>query len=341
MKYRIPDLRKEAVEAALDALVSAQRVVLTTHLNADGDGCGCEAALAIWLRSRGKEVTILNPTGFPGSLAFLLPDRSWSLDPGSARGQAAAREADLVVVLDTGEEARVGRVMELIRDRPRLVVDHHPPGEDNIEGISLRDPRAAATGELLYDLLTMAGDPWPDGVALGLYVAILTDTGSFRFSNSSPAAHRVAADLLERGVDPEAVYRRIYGTLPLRRLRLLHASLEHLEADLEAGLAWMTIPAGAYEALGAGAEDVEGLVDYPRDVEGVEAGLLFRQVAKGGTKVSFRSNGALDVNALARRFGGGGHVKASGALLEAPLPEARGRVLDETRKAIRAMREEE
>jgi phosphoesterase RecJ-like protein len=228
--------------------------------------------------------------------------------------------------------------MDLIRDLPTLVVDHHPLGDEAIGGISFRDPGASATGELLYDLLRAAGDPWPEGAAQGLYVAILTDTGSFRFSNSSPGAHRVVADLLERGVCPEATYEQVYGRVPFRKIRLLQASLEELEVDVEGKVAWMTVPSAAYEALGAKADDVEGLVDYPREVEGVEVGLLFRETAKGGTKISFRSNGDVDVNVLARRFGGGGHVKAAGAMVEGPLVEVRARVLEETREAIRGNR---
>lgn len=340
MRYRIPQHREEAVSASLAALQEAGRVVLTTHLNADGDGTGCQVALASWLRSRGKEAWIINPTPFPTSYAFLLPDQEWTLDSGSRRAREVVAEAELAVVLDTGEIPRIGRVMELIEDIPRLVIDHHPPGEDAIEGISFRDPGASATGELLYDILLTAGEPWPEEVARGLYVAILTDTGSFRFSNSTPAAHQVVADLLERGVDPETTYREVYGTVPLRKIRLLQASLETMEVDVDGGVSWMTIPTSAYRELGARAEDVEGLVDYPRDVEGTEVGLLFRETANGGTKISFRSNGDVDVNALARRFGGGGHVKAAGAMVEAPLSEVRPRVLDETRMAIRAARGE-
>jgi len=186
MSHHIPEHRKEAVAQALEALNGAQRVLLTTHLNADGDGTGCQAALASWLRSKGKEAWIINPTPFPPSYAFLLPDRGWSLDAGSSRAKELARTADLAVVLDTGEIPRIGRVMELIKDIPTVVVDHHPLGDHAIPGISFRDPGAAAAGELVHDLLSAAGDPWPDGAAQGLYVAIPTDTGCFRFSTSSP-----------------------------------------------------------------------------------------------------------------------------------------------------------
>jgi phosphoesterase RecJ-like protein len=203
-----------------------------------------------------------------------------------------------------------------------------------LPGVSLRDPGAAAAGELVYDILQEADGPWPDEVVRGLYVALLADTGSFRFSNSSPGAHRIVADLIEKGAEPESLHRLVYGNVSIRKLRLLHASLAHLHVDSGGDLAWMTVPTDAYHELGARADDIEGLVDYPRDIEGVEVAVLFRETAKGATKVSFRSNGEVDVNALARQFDGGGHVKASGALVEGPLEEVRESVLEATRTTL-------
>jgi phosphoesterase RecJ-like protein len=336
MSYATPSHRLGPIREVLAALSPAERVILTTHINADGDGAGSEAALALWLRALGREAWMINPTPFPDGFGFLLPDPEWCLDPGSLRAKEVAGTADLAVVLDTGEIPRVGRVWELIRGVPTVVVDHHPPGPDPIPGFSFRDPDAAATGELLFDLLRAAGEGWPSGVALGLYVAILTDTGSFRFSNASPRAHRVVAELLDLGVDPEGTHRTVYGDFPLRRFRLLKASLEELEVDPRGDLAWLTVPTEAYNSLSATSDDLDGLVDYPREIRGVEVGILFRETARGGTKVSFRSNGEVDVNALARRFGGGGHTKAAGALVERPLAEVREEVLEAARSAIRA-----
>lgn len=336
MSHPVPPHRQGPIRDVLKALDQARCVLLTTHVNADGDGAGCQVALASWLRARGTQAWILNPTPFPRSYGFLLPDSSWAVDPDSNRAKELAGDFDLAVILDTGEVPRIGRIMELIQELPRVVVDHHPPGPRPISGVSYRDPGASATGELLFHLLEEAGEGMSREAALGLYVAILTDTGSFRFSNASPEAHRVVAALLEMGVDPEDTYRRVYGNLPLKRLRLLQAALAELELDDSGALAWMTIPTRAYEELSATADDLEGLVDYPREIQGVEVGILFRESARGRTKVSFRSNGDVDVNALARGFGGGGHVKAAGALVDGPLPEVRERVLAETRRAVQA-----
>jgi phosphoesterase RecJ-like protein len=330
----IPHHRRGPLEEALEALKVAQGVVLTTHVHADGDGAGSEVALAGWLRSRGKNAWIVNPTPFPGSLGFLLPETSWFLDPGSSAARERFEEVDLAVVLDTGEESRIGRVGELIGGLSTVVIDHHPPGAEPIPGISVRDPDACATGELVFDLITLASGPWAPEVVQGLYVALLADTGGFRFSNTSSRTHRIAAFLMEMGADPEKLHRSVYGNVPLRRLRLLKDALGTLDLDEDGRLAWMTIPSDSYEDLGARAEDVEGLVDYPRSIVGVEVGILFRRVASGATKVSFRSNGGVDVNALARQFGGGGHVRASGALVEGPLAEVRARVLEAAREAL-------
>jgi phosphoesterase RecJ-like protein len=341
MSYSIEPNRREAIRDVLKAVSEAKTILLTTHVNADGDGTGCQAAMAEWLRGQEKDVWIVNPSPFPESFTFLLGGRECLLDPGSRKAREVAEGADLAMVLDTGEVPRIGRVMELIRDLHTVVIDHHPLGPEPIQGVSYRDPDASATGELLFDLFHEAGTGWHSLLAQGLYVAILTDTGSFRFSNASPRAHRVVAELLSMGVDPEKTHRRVYGAFPLRKLRLLQASLGELEMDPEGRVAWMTVPAGAYDSLSATSDDIEGLVDYPRNLKGVEVGLLFRETAKGATKVSFRSNGELDVNALARGFGGGGHVKASGALVDGPLEEVRPRVLEATRGAVKELLGEE
>jgi phosphoesterase RecJ-like protein len=172
----------------------------------------------------------------------------------------------------------------------------------------------------------------------GIYVAILTDTGSFRFSNSTPACHRVAADLIEKGVDPEEIHRRVYGAFPLKRFQLLQECLDTLQVDPDGSVAWMMVPRDAFERLNAAPDDLEGLVDYPRMVEGVEVGLLFRQTPQGDTKISFRSNGPVDVNRVARAFGGGGHVRASGAMVTGPPHKVVPKVLAATLAAVRAER---
>lgn len=340
MGYRTPAHRAAAVKQVKNALLAARRAVLTTHLNADGDGAGSEAAIASWLRANGTEVWIINPTTFPTPLRFLLEDPDWNVAAGSTRARELCDQADVAVVLDTGEVQRIGRVQEAIRELPTVVIDHHPPGDQTIGGISLRDPRASATAELVYDVITAADGPWNDYVTTGIYVGILTDTGGFRFENTTAACHEVAAAMIARGVEPEAMYERVYGWAPLRKYELLQRALGTLQHDAEAGITWMTIPKKAYDEVGAKADDLEGIVDIPRSIEGTQVGLLFRLTAAGEVKISFRSNGPVDVNVLARRFKGGGHVKASGAVVPGPLDRAMDQVLAATREAVARARQE-
>ncbi|HSG47817.1 MAG TPA: bifunctional oligoribonuclease/PAP phosphatase NrnA [Longimicrobiales bacterium] len=322
-----------AARRAADALRAARRVILTTHVNADGDGAGSEAAVAAWLRANGTEAWIINPTPFPDMFRFLLPE-DWVVPVGSRDAEELCDGADLACVLDTGEVPRIGRVKPLISHLPAVVVDHHPPGEKPIGGISFRDPTASATGEMVYDLIQAARGPWPEASLLGIYVAILTDTGGFRFSNSTAAAHEVVAELIRKGLDTEAAYNRVYGAAPLRKYQLLQAALGTLQA--ERGVAWMTVPPEVFQDLDAASQDLEGLVDYPRGVEGTEVALLFRRTNTGATKISFRSNGPVDVNVLARQFGGGGHVRAAGASVELSLDETVPRVVEATQAAVAA-----
>ena len=339
MSYQTPPGRSAAVDAVLDALRPADRIVLTTHINADGDGAGCQVALASWLRDQGKEAWIVNPSPFPQLFSFLVPDQAWVLDASTQEAKGICKGADLAVVVDTGEVHRIGRVKPLVESLSTVVIDHHPAGDAPIEGVSFRVSEACAAGELVYDILLRAGCDWSPSILDGIYVAILTDTGGFQFSNSTPACHRLSADLIERGVDPEYLYRRVYGSTSLKSLLLLGASLSDLQVDPDGRMAWMTVPRSVFDEMGATPEDMEGMANYPRSVQGVEVGLVFNQTDDGSTKVSFRSNGDLDVNALARAFGGGGHVRASGARVTRPLAEVREEVLKATREALDRMGE--
>ena len=331
----VPESRREALLEVLDRLDDAHDIVLTTHVNADGDGAGSEAALGAWLAARGKRVAIANPTPFPDRFAYMLPDDVAVVDPGSAQDQRLS-EADLVVVLDTGEPDRIGRVWKRVREDAVAVLDHHPPDDDAIPGPGVRDPSACATGEIVYDLLIMSDpDGWPEMTLQGIYAAIETDTGSFRFSNTTPRTHAIAADLLRRGVDPEDVYRKLHAVVPLKRLEILRIALDNLHVDPDLPITWIVIPRDVTHEMAATADDLDGVAEYARSVEGTEVALLFRETLEGGTKISFRSNGAADVNVIARQFGGGGHVKASGALVGGPPDSTVPRVLEATRRALR------
>lgn len=320
--HRVPDLRE-----LRKRLLNAKRVVLTTHLNADGDGAGSEAAVAVWLAERGVASVIVNPSPFPLQFRFLLHPSTRIADWGGMEAAQAVGTADLLLVLDTSEPKRIGPLASALPRERMLVVDHHPPGATTVADVGLLDPTAAAAGELVYDLLSLDGDSPPEASLLGIYVALVTDTGSFRYSNTTARTHAIASDLLARGVDPEAVFQRLFATVPRRRVELLREVLGTLQSERESGLAWMVVSHEMISGLGASGEDLDGLIEHARSLEGTEVALLFRETPEGHTKISFRSNGVADVNQLAREFGGGGHVKAAGALISAPPAEAIPRVL--------------
>ncbi len=330
--------RAAGAGAVADAISAARRIVLTTHVNADGDGLGSEVALVHLLTALGKQVAIVNPTPIPERYEFMVaPVRAHDR---SAAAAAAIQDADLFLVLDIADLGRLGALAEPIKSRAiaTACVDHHVSPGTLPPGPRLVDPDASATAELIYDLAVTAGWPIETEAARALYVGLLTDTGGFRFGNTRPRVLRVAASLLEAGVDPERVYEAVYATAPVGRIRLTSEVLETLEADSEIGLAWVTVPAGALERHGVTADDLDGLVEFARSVRGTRLALLFRTLASGRIKVSFRSVGDFDVAEFAHRFGGGGHAKASGASVTGSLDDVKAQVLAAARDALTASR---
>lgn len=331
----VPGPRAKGLREILGRLTSARRVVLTTHVNADGDGCGSEAAVAAWLESAGAQVSIVNPTPFPATFRFLLHRPGVAADLDQPAGVEALRGADLFLVLDTSERNRVEPLARWLDPGRTVVVDHHPAGPTAVGSMTVQDPAASATGELVFDLITLAGGEWTAAFALGVYVALVSDTGSFRYSNTTPRAHAIAAEMLRHGVDPEAVYQRLFATFPRRRADLLREALQRLDTDPELGLSWIVVPREVSQRVGARGEDFEGLIEHARSIEGTRVAVLFREMPEGHLKVSWRANGATDVNVLARGFGGGGHVKAAGAVVDGPREEGVSRVLESARQALR------
>jgi phosphoesterase RecJ-like protein len=333
----VPPRRVPGLTALVERLRRADRLVLTTHVNADGDGTGSEVAVAAWLRGLGKIVHMVNPTPWPPLYAHLVPDMEWVCDPTDARGVAIMSQAEAVFVLDTSEPKRIGRVASSIGATDVLVLDHHVPPQHGFDATVVEDATACATGELVFDLLTIAGlpKPWDRTIIEGIYTAIVTDTGSFRFSNSTNRAHAIAGDMIEQGVDPEAVYRLLYATVPLHRIQLLRRALEDLEVDPDFPIAWISVSRETMDEFNATSDDLEGLIEHARSIEGTEVAVLFRETSDGSTKISLRSAADVDVNVIARQFGGGGHVKAAGALINQKMTVVRPLVLDAVRNAVK------
>lgn len=329
----VPAARREAIGRLAAELRSGMTVALSTHINADGDGCGSQTALARLLGQMGVRAFIVNPTPWPEIFRWLLGD---DVEDRSPEGAKALVGIDRLIVLDISDVGRLGVLAEPMRKLPQdaLVIDHHLPGDEPPGKTMLSDTAACATAELVFDFARERGLTITTPVARSLYTALVTDTGGFRFGNTSPRCLAVAAELLSAGVDPEQMYARIYGSVPLGRLRLLRDALETLEVDPPHGMAWVRVKAGALEKHGVASEDLDGISEYPRSVAGVRLALLFRDLGHGKVKVSFRSVAGVNVNALARLFGGGGHARAAGALIAGTLQEVEERVLGEARHLL-------
>jgi phosphoesterase RecJ-like protein len=325
--------RVEAIERLAREFRAGRSVAISTHINADGDGCGSETALARLLESRGMKVKIVNPTPWPETFRFLLGS---DVVDESEKGPAALRDIDLLIVVDIADVKRLGALADAVRslEIPKLVIDHHIPSDEPPSQNILADITACATGELIYDIATVMGIEITPEIASGLYVAMLTDTGGFRFANTSARCLAVAGQLLAHGVEPEEMYRRLYASLPIGRLHLLRDALGTLEVDPAYGISWISVAAGAAEEYGLKSEDLEGIAEHPRSVGGTRLAVFFRDLGHGKIKVSFRSTGSVNVNDFAKQFGGGGHARAAGALIPGTLDEVRHNVIAAAREFI-------
>ncbi len=330
--FKTPPHRLEVARSIADRLKGAASIAVSTHINGDGDGWGCACALAHHFGG-GCDVRLLAATPFPERYRFLLPEGVEPLAPDGS-GVEALRSATVQLVLDASEPSRLGRFApHYVRERT-IVIDHHSSAVGAIEAsLSLIDPVAAATAELLCDVLGQTGDPVGTLTARALYVGLVTDTGSFRYSNSTPQAHRTAAALIEIGADPEALYRPLFANLRPAELGTLQAALEGMQHDEEYGITWAVLSLDVSRRLG-GLEEYEGVLDHLRNLVGTEVAVLFRELEGGEVKVSLRSTGRADVATVARSFGGGGHKKAAGAVVSASVGEATAAVLAACRLAL-------
>jgi len=317
-----------ALAQAASQLRQARRVVLATHVNPDGDTLGSALALAHALRASGSEAVVLSQDGVPDIY-------TWLPGAGTVLTQTESRDFDLGVVCDTGTLARVGsRVRPAIEAARRsLCVDHHV-AEGDFGDIRLVDSTSASTGEIVWHLLRSMGAHLDRAIADCLLCAIVTDTGSFKYPNTTPATLRIAADLVERGADPAAINELVFENRSLASLKLLGRALDSLQVSHDGQIAWAHVRARDYEELGASDEETEGIVGHVRAVRGARVGLLFREIPGRKIRVSLRSREGYDVNAVAQKFGGGGHRLAAGCSLDPPLEEAERLLLAEAARHL-------
>ena len=349
------------LDHAAELLSGARRIVVTTHAKPDGDACGAAAALTGVLRGSGKTVLGVLMPPVPANLQFLL-DAQPALHVCPARGDdpvvaAAVAQADLIVVLDTGAWSQLAPLRELLGSAlaRTLILDHHLSG-DVAARYCYVDAAAAAACEIVAQVIDRIADDaaWSPNVCQALFVGLAADTGWFRFSNTRAEAHELAARLLRRGVDQAEIYRKLEQNERPAKLALLARAVQSLSLLADNRAAIMVLHADDFAQTGALIEETEQLVDLPRAVGSVQVVALIveppaqdgtrtrsgvassrdtssntRDAGGGAIRISFRSKPgahAIDASALAQRFGGGGHARAAGAKVAAPLEEVIERV---------------
>jgi bifunctional oligoribonuclease and PAP phosphatase NrnA len=314
-------------------ILNQDRFLVVSHVNPDGDAIGSTLAVGQMLMQLGKSFVLVNEGAVPVKFD-MLPQfnliRSFTADSVSG----AVPSFDCVIAVDCADYQRIGRVREWFPDSvPILNIDHHPTN-DGFGAVNLIRPSAAATAEVLYDLALVLGLSWAKPMADCIYTGLLTDTGGFRYSNTTPKVLNIASEMLHYGVDGNKLADHLLEKVTFSHIMLLQRVLANLSFSEDKRIAWMSVT--RQDALESGADngDLEGLVNYPRNIEGVEVGLLFKQSDEQKYKVSFRSAGLVDVAAVAQGFGGGGHVRAAGCTISGTLDQVIGQVLQEVRRAF-------
>ncbi|OGL06973.1 MAG: hypothetical protein A3I03_04930 [Candidatus Rokubacteria bacterium RIFCSPLOWO2_02_FULL_68_19] len=302
------------------------RVLLLGTVQPDGDLLGSQIGLGLALATAGAAVTLAGPHAVPDVFGFLpgaaLVER-WERSPGSF---------DLVILVDCPDPSRTNGLLEGSRGPATRVVsiDHHPDSRRYAD-VHWVEPTASATGEMVYDLLQALGLKVTPEIATNLYTSIHTDTGSFRYSNTTPRALRIAADLVAHGARPELVAGALYECRRPEDLHRLGEVLARVEVSPDGRVAWLALPAGSVPEAFVTAED---LVNYPRSIASVKVAALFREIGPGSVKVSLRAKGEVNVGRIAAAFGGGGHTNAAGCTIAGNLAEARDAILKSVAAAI-------
>ena len=302
------------MKEAAEKLMAAKKLLITAHVNPDGDAVGSTLALAAFLRSKGKTATVMIDDKLPKNLSF-LPGYDRIVRP--EKGKKA--DAELLVILDTSLD-RIGEVAKAAEGLPVLNIDHHISNDGKADFL-YNDNRAAAA-EMIFEIIDHLGGDFPPEVATPLYTGLATDTGFFKFSNTRPDTLRAAARLLEAGVRPEQVSESLEEK-PESIVRGQAAALQTMELSYGGRVAGLYLD----RELATSLETTEGFIDFVRVIEGVEIAVLIKCMDENFCRVSVRSKG-LDVSKVAMKFGGGGHIRAAGFPVKKPLAEAKKDVLE-------------
>ncbi|MGG1879280.1 bifunctional oligoribonuclease/PAP phosphatase NrnA [Paenibacillus cisolokensis] len=304
--------------------------LVVSHVQPDGDAVSSTLAVGWLLSCLGKKFAMMNEGPIPKRMSGL-----WHADELiNLSEQQPGRNFKFVICVDCADFDRVGRTKEWFAEDALIVnIDHHPTN-NRYGAVNAVRSDAAATAEILYDLLQLFDIRWDADIATALYTGLLTDTGGFRYSNTSPKVMGIASELLSHGVNGPELAELLLEEMTLPQMQVLVQALNTLSLSEDGKIAWVYVTPEHMKLCGAINEDLEGIVNYPRNIQGVEVGILFKQLENGGVKVSLRSAGKVDVAALAQSFGGGGHVRAAGCRMEGNLEEVITRIVERVRLAL-------
>jgi phosphoesterase RecJ-like protein len=307
-----PTATESTISRLADEIRSRQRFVITSHVRPDGDAIGSSLAMAYALRALGKEARVVFRDQPPAPLQVF---------PGVSGIEVAERvedPGDAVIVMESGDLRRTG--VEGLERGFVINIDHHL-GNSMYGAINWFDLSAAACGEMVFDLVKELGVALTQEIATHVYIAILTDTGSFHYSSISPRTFDICRQCVEAGVDPPWVARSIFDSNNLGRLKLFGAVLSQMELDPTGRLATVYVDKQLARDCGGTYEDTEGLINLPLTVKEIQAVVFFKEHGPDDWRISMRSKGEVDINAVAKQFGGGGHKNASGCSAQGPIEE--------------------
>lgn len=321
-----------SLKSAAEFVKKQNNFLITAHTNPEGDALGSEIAFYMLLKKLGKSAVMVNEDGIPYGYTFLPEVNSIK-----QFGRTAMRvKFDCMAVLDCSDMQRTGEVAQLnIAGKPVLNIDHHISNR-RFADVNWVEPRASSASEMVYKLYKELGVAIDKPAAMCLYVGISTDTGSFRYSNTTSLTHKIAAELLKSGLDVPVIYKNIYENVPYQDMKLLADILPGMRRDAGGKIVWFTIHKDLLRNRNLCFDLSEHLLSYGRAIKGVQVVVLFKENlgSKGEVRLNFRSQGKVDVNKIALCFGGGGHRAASGATVHGDLDDIRKKVLARIRKAL-------
>lgn len=320
----------------VDLIHKNQEFILTSHVNPDGDSIGSEIALQIFLTNLGKSAKIINYSATPSNYTFL--DKDGIIEQFDELKHAPAIEkADVIFILDTNEYERVRTLAPYIRQSKakKVLIDHHLGFDKNNFDYYITDTDSPATGEILYRFFqNISADAITKDMAVALYTAIMTDTGSFKFDRTDTETHQIIADLLKHGINPFDVYSEIYNRATIGKLHLLGRFLNRITLEYNGKLAYSQVMQTDFAETGTDEYAIEGFSSHLMSLETVELGIVITQTQRG-VKLSFRSKGKVKSNELAKEFNGGGHQNASGAFIPgADINRLTEEIIEKSKKYI-------